>query len=104
MFAVELFGRDLSDMPEPGVALVVALAIAGIFIANRVSGDVPQGNRVGRGEVHRCKRCGRDFQPEQVELLSNGEIRRWIDDHCPNCGWDLDWGSPNKPGGSSGRW
>lgn len=102
VIAAEVFGREV---PSGGIGLAVAAGIVAIFLANRFAGgDVGPQNRVGRGPMHRCKRCGRDFQTEQVELLANGDVRQWIDDHCPNCGWDLDWGSPDKPGGSSGSW
>ena len=100
IYGFALFGHEL---PAPGVAVAIVVLMVGAFFASRGSGE--GGERVvGHGRMHRCPRCGRDFQIEQVELLSSGDVRRWIDDRCPNCGWDLDWGSPNKPGGSSGTW
>lgn len=102
VIAAEAFGHTLPS-PILGIALLV-LAV-GFLFANRGSGSERVKPGVsGKGMMHRCERCGRDFQSEHVELLANGEVRQWIDDHCPNCGWDLDWGSPDKPGGSSGHW
>jgi hypothetical protein len=105
LLAVELFGRSL---PEPGFAVVVFVLIALFFLINRSSPDqtiAPNGPRQsGTGRQHECQRCGRRFQPERVELLSSGDVRRWIDDHCPGCGWDIDRGEPNKPGGAGARW
>jgi len=104
IFAAEIFGHSL---PVPSIGVVVVFFVVGFFLLSRNGGGAEGGvhpGKAGRGRMHRCQRCGRDFQPEQIELLGNGEIRQWIDDRCPNCGWDVDWGSPKKPGGSSGTW
>ena len=99
--ATELFGHDV---PAPGIAIAVIALMVGFFIVSR--NDPRTGaESVGRGQMHRCKRCGRDFQPERVELLKNGDVHHFIDERCPGCGWDLEWGDPRKrPGGSSGTW
>jgi hypothetical protein len=97
----ELFGQEV---PGIGMSAVVLILMVGVFLVSRSSGGGGDLRHATSGQMHRCRRCGRDFQTEQVELLASGDVKRWIDDRCPNCGWDLEWGSPNKPGGSSGTW
>jgi len=102
VLALHVFGHAV---PTGGPAIAVAALVLGFFAVSRSDGKSgTKPGRVGRGRMHTCHRCGRQFQPEQVELLSTGEVREWIDERCPNCGWELDWGEPRKPGGSSGRW
>lgn len=98
--AVELFGHDL---PSPGVAVVILIFFVGVFLVSRGQDGRHEG-QVERGRKYECERCGREYQIEHVELLASGDVRRWIDDRCPNCGWDKDWGAPKRPGGSGGRW
>ena len=100
VIVLAFLGRDL---PNPGFALVGLLLLGGFVLYSR--NNISTGNVQGHGRMYRCERCGRDFQPERVELLSTGDTRHFIDDRCPGCGWDLDWGDPDKrPGGSSGTW
>jgi hypothetical protein len=108
VYAAQVFGHDF---PAPGIGVIALIFVVGFFVVSRSAGEAGVdlgGNgprRRGSGRMHQCRRCGRNFQPEQVELLDNGEVRKWIDDRCPGCGWDVDWGNPdNKPGGASGRW
>lgn len=101
VFGFEFLGQEV---PGAGISLVVLALMVGVFIVSRSEGGRGEPRHVTHGPVHHCQRCGREFQTEQIELLASGDVKRWIDDRCPNCGWDLDWGSPNKPGGASGRW
>jgi hypothetical protein len=100
VLAITLFGREV---PSIGAGFLIFLVMVGIFLASRW--DAGSGNVTGRGRMYECKRCGVDFQPEKVELLQTGDTRHFIDERCPHCGWDLEWGDPDKrPGGSSGSW
>lgn len=104
--ALEFFGFTI---PSSGFALAVAALMILFLLANRNGGldaGGGRGGRTGRGRMYQCTRCGRNFQPEQVELLAGGQTRVSYDDRCPNCGWDLEWGDADKkrPGGASGKW
>jgi len=105
--SVELFGRPL---PKAGIGVAIAVFIVLFFVMSRNGGlgdtaGSGRGGRVGRGRMHQCTRCGVNYQPEQVELLSTGNTRTLYDERCPNCGWELDWKDPDKQaGGSSGTW
>ncbi len=108
MLAVaEIFGHKI---PPVGTSVVVVIAIVLFFLLSRNGGldggGGGRGGRVGRGRVVQCTRCGRNYQPQQVELMASGDVRNYYDDRCPNCGWDLDWGNADKkgPGGASGGW
>lgn len=106
LLALELFGRTL---PTPGFGVAAAVFMVVFFLMSRNgglnAGGSAGGRPVGRGRMYQCDRCGTSFQPEKVELLSNGQTRSLHDERCPNCGWDIDWREPNKKtGGSSGTW
>ena len=51
----------------------------------------------GHGRRYQCTRCGRNYYAEQIEHMGNGQERRVVNDRCPNCGWDLDWGDADDP-------
>lgn len=107
LMGVEVLGRDL-----PSSSFVIALILLGIlFLVFNRNGGLQEtagggAGKTGRGRVFQCTRCGRNFQPEQVELLAGGNTRVTYDDRCPGCGWDLEWGDADKkrPGGASGGW
>lgn len=94
LLAIELLGRPLPQLRYLLIGLVV---VVGFFLYSRsMAGAPPVGGtkRVGHGRTFRCRRCGRDFQPETVELDGNGNQHTTYNDHCPNCGYDLDWADP----------
>ena len=90
VLAVELFGRDF---PSGLVFVAIGVLVVAYLVANRNAPNVV--NTAEDGEMHRCERCGRNFQIEKIELLDNGDVHRHLDDHCPGCGWDVDWGDPH---------
>ena len=91
VFAIVLFGREF---PPVLVGAVIALILFGYVAMSRSS---PRGLGVaGHGQMFECKRCGRHFQPEKEERLDNGEVHHFINEKCPQCGWDLEWGDPDK--------
>lgn len=91
IFALEVFGRDL---PSPGLAVAVILLVAAAFLVNR-SDKSGNAGETGTGMQFECRRCGVEFQPEKVELLDSGDVRKYRDERCPHCGWELDWGDPD---------
>jgi len=105
VLAAEFMGRSI---PSSGIGLVAVGFVVIFFLMSRNGGlgdsGAKGGGRTGRGRVHQCTRCGTNFQPEQVDVVGNGQVRTQYDDRCPNCGWDLDWGDADRPGGSSGTW
>jgi hypothetical protein len=91
-FAIQLFGRDI---PAFVVFLIVAVLVVGYFAASK---GMPQRTGFsGRGRVHRCERCGYDFQIERVEQFDNGAENHFLDDRCPHCGWDQSRDNPESP-------
>lgn len=84
-WAVLLFGREM-----PGFVLgaaVVALVVFGLLINRSMPARVGWS---GTGPIHQCARCGRKFQVERVEKMSDGSEHRFLDNVCPGCGWDED--------------
>ncbi len=107
--AIELYGRPVSTpvLILGGVAfLILFFMVAADGGLGDGTGAGARGGAVRRGRMYRCQRCGTRFQPERVELLSSGDTRTTFDERCPNCGWELDWGDPDrkKLGGASGTW
>jgi hypothetical protein len=85
VFALELFGREI---PTSIVVVIAALLCAGYMLANRTSPGPVDYQR--RGRMHQCQRCGRNYQPERVEVMADGTERRYFDERCPNCGLQED--------------
>lgn len=91
LLALELFGYSL---PSPGIAAVLVLGIAAFFLVNR-SNSGQEIDQTATGKAYECKRCGAEFQIDHVELLPSGDVHRFRNEACPECGWRLGSGDPN---------
>lgn len=92
--ALTVFGREL---PDARFLLVIA-GLALVFLVLNRNGGLAQRSSVGEGRQHQCKRCGHRFQPQRKVLEDDGDVEKFYNDRCPNCGWDLDWGKPDAFG------
>lgn len=92
LLAIALFGREF---PGWMVFVAVAVLVIGYFAATK--GMPTRVGFTGEGRVHRCERCGYDFQFERVEEMSDGSEHKFIDDRCPHCGWDQSRDNPESP-------